>query len=447
MDAMKEEEKCSGCGLVVDILVTRFECREEGCHAGVICTQCFSYGVEFGDHKSDHSYAVLTADQPLLDWDWTGAEEIKLLEAIEACGLGNWVDVAKRMGNKTDLQCETHYMKHYIYGSASVDLEDLKGDDKKDTIPPEYYIGPSPVLYLPSKVPLRPELGSVEHSELYAGYCPPRGDFFDEPDAAADKILNNHKLSCVYFPFFPELQMAMVQIYRSRLIQRERIKEVIAEHGLLDASQNAHWISRYADDFGERNVRGLLPLVQIMSADAFLSAMESMKAVEELKHKISALQKARTNGLKRLEEIPQFKRLDIQRRNLHVKPSQCRDVFFNRKNDAALEKFLQKRFREEASKITYDGDHKGARKKKPAPPPLAIENFPNFEKLSPQEKEFCSTLRLAPSSFLSMRNQLLAECRKSEGLRLSRAREVCNIDVNKTKRLYDFLLENNQIHR
>lgn len=42
-----------------------------------------------------------------------------------------------------------------------------------------------------SKVPLRPELGSVEHSELYAGYCPPRGDFFDEPDPSADKILNN----------------------------------------------------------------------------------------------------------------------------------------------------------------------------------------------------------------------------------------------------------------
>ena len=36
-----------------------------------------------------------SADQPLLDWDWTGVEEIKLLEAIEACGLGNWTDVAK----------------------------------------------------------------------------------------------------------------------------------------------------------------------------------------------------------------------------------------------------------------------------------------------------------------------------------------------------------------
>ena len=47
------------------------------------------------------------------------------------------------------------------------------------------------MIFPASRVPLRPEFGSVEHSELYAGYCPPRGDFFDEPDPPADKILNN----------------------------------------------------------------------------------------------------------------------------------------------------------------------------------------------------------------------------------------------------------------
>ena len=71
-------------------------------------------------------------------------------------------------------------------------------------------------------------------------------------------------------------------------------------------------------------------------------------------------------------------------------------------NDGALEKFLQKRFREEASKITYNGDNRGVRKKKAAPPPLAIEHLHGFNRLTAQEKEVRLDIMSSIASYISL---------------------------------------------
>lgn len=76
------------------------------------------------------------------------------------------------------------------------------------------------------------------------------------------------------------------------------------------------------------------------------------------------------------------------------------------------------------------------------PPPLDIMTLPGYEKLTPSERELCSTLRLAPLSFLDFRDILVTESRRNPGisLKLAQARVLIKIDVNKTRKLYDFLL-------
>jgi len=49
-------------------------------------------------------------------------------------------------------------------------------------------------------------------------------------------------------------------------------------------------------------------------------------------------------------------------------------------------------------------------------------------------------VRLVPESYLEFKNVLVNECRKQGQLRLAQARMLIKIDVNKTRKIYDFLV-------
>ena len=77
--------------------------------------------------------------------------------------------------------------------------------------------------------------------------------------------------------------------------------------------------------------------------------------------------------------------------------------------------------------------------------PLDIIGLPGFEKLSEEEKDLCSESRVHPDTYLEIKDILVSECSKSNGLRLADARPLVKIDVNKTRKLFDFLLKKNFI--
>lgn len=67
--------------------------------------------------------------------------------------------------------------------------------------------------------------------------------------------------------------------------------------------------------------------------------------------------------------------------------------------------------------------------------------MPSYEKLTDDEKQLCSRVRLIPTAYLSYKTMLMGENVKSGYLRLADARRLIKIDVNKTRQLYDFLLK------
>lgn len=73
--------------------------------------------------------------------------------------------------------------------------------------------------------------------------------------------------------------------------------------------------------------------------------------------------------------------------------------------------------------------------------------LPNYEKLSKDEQELCSSIRVIPNAFLSYKKLLIMENTKIGYLRLADARKLIKIDVNKTRLLYDFLFDHGFLNK
>ncbi len=61
--------------------------------------------------------------------------------------------------------------------------------------------------------------------------------------------------------------------------------------------------------------------------------------------------------------------------------------------------------------------------------------------------QLCATARVVPESYLDFKRILITECNKTGYLRLMQARNIIKIDVNKTRKIYDFLLQEGHINK
>lgn len=78
---------------------------------------------------------------------------------------------------------------------------------------------------------------------------------------------------------------------------------------------------------------------------------------------------------------------------------------------------------------------------RPITTPIDIGGMPGYHKLSEKEKELCRNVRLVPSNYFALRDILLSEQKRCGSVKLQTARRMLKIDVNKTRKLYDFLID------
>ena len=89
--------------------------------ATLYCLRCFAQGLNKNeDHQSAGFQIIDSLEKKILSRDyesketpeeWGLREEVQLLEGLQHCGFGNWLDIAQKVGSKTKEQCEQHYMK------------------------------------------------------------------------------------------------------------------------------------------------------------------------------------------------------------------------------------------------------------------------------------------------------------------------------------------------
>lgn len=86
-------------------------------------------------------------------------------------------------------------------------------------------------------------------------------------------------------------------------------------------------------------------------------------------------------------------------------------------------------------------------KKRGCAAPLDILGMPGYEKLTEKEKDMCSSVRLVPATYLDLKEVLVNENSRAGFVKLQKARSMLKIDVNKTRRLYDFLVAESYIKK
>ncbi|XP_031323819.1 transcriptional adapter 2-alpha isoform X3 [Camelus dromedarius] len=374
-----DKPPCRGCSSY--LMEPYIKCAECGPPPFFLCLQCFTRGFEYKKHQSDHTYEIMTSDFPVLDPSWTAQEEMALLEAVMDCGFGNWQDVANQMCTKTKEECEKHYMKHFINNPLFAStLLNLKQAEEAKT---------------------------------------------------ADTAIPFHSL-----------KMAVVDIYHSRLKERQRRKKIIRDHGLINLRKFQLMERRYPKEVQDlyETMRRFARIVGPVEHDKFI---ESHALEFELRREIKRLQEYRTAGITNFCSARTYDHLKKTREEERLKRTMLSEVLQYIQDSSACQQWLRRQADIDSglSPSVPMASNSGRR----SAPPLNLTGLPGTEKLNEKEKELCQMVRLVPGAYLEYKSALLNECNKQGGLRLAQARALIKIDVNKTRKIYDFLIREGHI--
>uniref|UniRef100_A0A674EP09 Transcriptional adapter 2-alpha n=1 Tax=Salmo trutta TaxID=8032 RepID=A0A674EP09_SALTR len=386
-DDPSDKPPCRGCSS--NLVEPYIKCAECGPSPFLLCLQCFTRGFEFKKHESNHKYEIMTSDFPVLEPSWTAQEEMALLEAVMDCGFGNWQDVAYQMRTKNKEECEAHYMKNFInnplFSSTLLNLRQIEEARTADTAIP----------FKPTDDPPRPTFDSLLSRDM-AGYMPARADFMEEFDNYAEWDLKDIDFVDDDSDILHALKIAV----------RRYPKEV---QDLYDA------------------MRRFARVVGPIEHDKFIESHASLT--------LSSL----SFSAKVYERVKQVREDERRKRTMLV------DVLQYIQDGRACQQWLSKQAAIDAgiTPVVTTIATSGRR----CAPPLNLTGLPGTEKLNDREKELCQVVRLVPGAYLEYKQALLNECRRQGGLRLAQARALIKIDVNKTRKIYDFLIKEGYINK
>lgn len=255
------------------------------CNAN-ICALCFSQGVEFGNHKSDHGYQIIRDDFLLFaNSDWSAREEMTLLDSIQK--YKNWNSVARELPGRTVRDVKLHYNEFYL---------------SRKYLPALPKMNPHTDLFIEPIVPYRLKIKDSDEPPRYlsntvgykslAGYNPARSDFECEFDSTAEDLLSNFKLvneTDPHYDMLTNLQQAIIRCYNRRLLERQRWKRVIRDHGLIVLRKVYAWLHRYDVTITRPVYEKLIRFMQFCDPLQFEMIMEGLHRSGELKLQILRL--------------------------------------------------------------------------------------------------------------------------------------------------------------
>lgn len=431
----KETESCPNCG--VNLNEPYILCK--GCKpAGVkICLHCFSKGVEFNNHESDHPYSVIKRDFPLFDSNWTAMDEESLLDVMAECGFGNWSDVAQQIHTKSKWECEMHYNKYYIQ-NPEPPLPELPGT--------ELQVFPQPVMYKLSDDPPRYADCSLMYQEM-GGYMAGRGDFNTEYDNFSELDLKTLEFddSSEEDEIENQLKHTVLDIYRNRLKERQRRKQIVRIYGLINMRKLSLCNRRFHNTIKDI-IDSLRVFARLVSPFDFDKFIEGLHYEYELKNEIKKLKEFREDGLTSMRQLKVYKNLKNRRREFKSKGRLLDEILVHVNNETACQSWLQRQVvLENISKGVTNIPLPNAPRR--SAQPLEIVGLPGHEKLNSDEREICATARLVPEAYLEFKSILVSECKKQGCLKLGQARNLIKIDVNKTRKLFDFLVSQGLLNK
>lgn len=432
MESKNRLYHCDGCSADCTNRI-RIKCAI--CADYDLCVPCFASGNSSNDHKPWHDYQIIEQNTyPIFDKEWGADEELLLIQGCETFGLGNWADISDHIGNRFKEEVGKHYEEIYLQ-SKEYPLPEMD-KDFNDIGPLEFLKQRKERLENRKNLPLPPPkqktASSVPLCHEIQGYMPGRLEFDHEVENEAEHSVKDMIFDPDDSAQDIELKLTVLSIYNSRLTTRAERKRVLILNNLLDYRKNIANDKRKSKEEKEllKKINAFIKVLTPKDFDAF-----SKDILTELKCRIriQQLQHWRRNGITLIEDGNKFEKDKLIKSAHYQRMGNGSNVGRHNGSSMTSNSYLSRNYSPPPDFKPKLGNVRA---------PLDISHATDFELLSNEEKQLCSTLRIYPKPYLAIKNQLMKEAIKNEGiLKKKDARQLLKIDVNKASKIYEFFVQ------
>ncbi|XP_022913844.1 transcriptional adapter 2B [Onthophagus taurus] len=381
-----------------------------------ICLQCFSSGAEIGSHKNDHSYRFM--DHCAVSvfggrGNWTGREQLLLLDAVESYGFGNWELISKHVKTRTADEVKEEYIQRYLEGNiGKATLIDI-GNSRPIL---QEHIGEDKGPLSPDVTSRLPPLDVTPEEARQLGYMSHRDDYEREYDMAAEQLVSSlHLNSAEEGGMETALKLAQVGMYIRRLRERYRRKRVVRDYQLVAkffANQrkdiNKKPLTKEQKDLRD-NMRVFSQFLTSGEHDRLIASVERER---ELRHRLSELMRYRSVGLTTQDEIIHYEQHAEYQRQQKLRQkaggsglvTSIPEQLKNGKDPSQSlidEKWLQNVESDNSTFCPINNSDSVV-----PPPPSTL---PHGSLLSQHEAELCSSLNIQPVQYITMKSLIIQD--------------------------------------
>ncbi|XP_050353852.1 transcriptional adapter 2B isoform X2 [Nymphalis io] len=393
-----------------EISGVRVRCAE--CKEFDICLQCFSLGAEIGSHKNDHSYQFMDSGAFgifLGRNSWSANEEVRLLDAIEQFGFGNWEDIAKHIETRTPEEAKDEYITRYLEGSIGrATWGNVESTSRPSLSCADRDEGP----LSPNAVSRLPPLAITPDEAAQLGYISNRDDFEREHDHEAEQLISTLSLNPEDDELDVALKLSQVDIYTRRLRERTRRKRLVRDYQLVSVFFNNQRnkqktlgkLAKEKKEFMER----LRWTAQFYGRLEQSGVALGLWRERELRVRLAELHRYRLAGVTRLEECAHYEQHAAHRKHPHHDGSSgCLDTQPTKEQPQNNTLQLRKRdvdsgLSSTSPKCTRDGSIVcGCCKKN------SCNGACSTHLLTTNEIQLCTALNLPPTQYVTMKGVLL----------------------------------------
>lgn len=244
-----------------------------------------------------------------------------------------------------------------------------------------------------------------------------------------------------------EFKLTLIEMYMQRMAKRREAKTLMFDRGLLEYKKLMAAEKRRPKD-DKDIIHRLRPFARLQTAEDYEAFWTDILYEAMLRKRIAELQQYRKLGLTTAADIKKWED-DLYKRT-QAKANMSRDSErLQQLRAASARQSLGPDTPRRNGGVGVDADRQsvdqtsatGPSGRRP-PAPLNLANSPSLHLLTPAEQTLCSTLRILPKPYLVIKETLVREyARRGGKLRRREARDLVKIDVNKTSRVWDFLVQ------
>jgi transcriptional adapter 2-alpha len=424
---------CNNCARDISDTV-RIRCAV--CVEYDLCIDCFSIGAETDDHRSNHDYRVLeVVDVDVFEESWTGAEEERLLEALEYYGIGNWSDVSTMIGGgKNARYAELHYTRVYLEATPT-GIADIF----RPTLLPRP--ATQEIQELPEPDPKSLKVMHEYTIDEMSGYMPKRGDFIYEWDNEREEIVADMEIERTENARDVELKTRVMEIYNHCLDERVERKRFALGSGFCDLKAKSRVEKAMSPDLRDLWEHSKPFFRHSLNPQIHEDLLLGMLRERHLRERIEALYQARVQ-LQATQLAAAAAFVDVSKLTPGVGRRLLPPGELLQRVHGALTGPDAEQIRERVLKVNgidlyayWNGQVSSLRRQ--SGPELFCTD--GIELLTRSETELCAGLRLSPHQYLVCKEILLRENARTGAVRRKDVRLLLGIDDKKAYRIYDHL--------